>query len=148
MHIEPPEENTTVMKRLSFSLLVGTVGFGAGCGSAASTPPPYKDCGKDGFICNPPGFPFVVVAGAVSDSCGGLVAECAPFATPPAGATTARLTQPVMGKICLSGTVEAGGWAAVVLPCATVTEDGNTFLTSLERGRSRHHPMASPSIHR
>lgn len=127
-----------MIKRLSMvGLLVGALGLGVGCGSTASTPQ-FKDCGKDGLICPPggssflPGFPFVAAAGAVSDSCNGLVAECP---NPPVGTTTANLTQPKSpksGTICLSGTVEAGGWAGLVLPVSTVSPDGSQFLTTLD----------------
>ena len=126
-------------KRLSMGLVVSTLGslalaLAGGCGSEG-TAGPYKDCGKDGFICDPPGFPFVQVAAAVSDSCSGLVAECAPFATPPAGATTAHLSLPKDGTICLDGTIETGGWVGLVLPFSTANADGSKLLTSLNADR-------------
>jgi hypothetical protein len=122
-----------MIKRLSMGLLIGALGLGFGCGSTASTPQ-AKEC-KPGFICPPvgssflPGFPFVAAAGAVSDSCNGLVAECP---NPPVGTTTANLTQPKSGTVCLSGTVETGGWAGLLLPVSTVSPDGSQFLTTLD----------------
>src|SRR4029077_16941853 len=95
---------------------------------------PFKDCDKDGFICDTRGLPFVSIVGAVTDYCGGLVAEC-PFDTknPPPGATTAHRTKPApaTGRVCLSGTVGTGGWATMVLPFSTGTPDGNRYLTNL-----------------
>jgi len=80
----------------------GSSGSGAG---VAHDP----DCDKDGFICNPSGFPFVQAAIVTSSLCGGLVADCDLAKNPPAGAATARLTQPVPGKLCMEGSIPSGG---------------------------------------
>jgi hypothetical protein len=86
----------------------------SGCGSSASdaTPPTCVD--ETGLICRPSGFPFATIAGASYDAClGSRLGECA---NPPLSATTARLTQPETGKLCLSGTVvPTDGYAKIVL---------------------------------
>ena len=91
-----------MLKRLSIGLLIGMLGIGFGCGSGASGAHD-PDCDKDGFICNPSGFPFVQAAVVVSSLCGGLVADCDLAKNPPAGATTANLSQPAAGKLCMEG---------------------------------------------
>lgn len=98
---------------LSVGLLVGMLGLvaGAGCGS-----------GSDGstmesidILQGPSGFPFTVGTVVVDDLCdGGSAHSCALGKNPPAGSTTAALSQPADGKVCLEGTVAPGGYAYVV----------------------------------
>jgi hypothetical protein len=107
VHSEHPRsEVNNMMKRLSTGLLIGILGLGVGCGSGGGSKDP--DCDKDGFICNPSGFPYVQAAVATSSLCGGLVADCDLAKNPPAGATTASLSQPVAGKLCLEGFIASG----------------------------------------
>src|SRR5215471_3814444 len=77
---ERPEENH-MTKRFSMGLLAGVLALGAGCGGSGGSQDP--NCGRDGFICQPSGFPFTVVALATSDLCGGPVAGCALAQNPP-----------------------------------------------------------------
>src|SRR5262252_7810566 len=105
-----------MMRRISMGLLVAALGLGAACGGNNEEP----TCTTiEGFDCHPGGFPFVEAAAVASDLCGGYTAFNCPLATnPPPGATTATLTQPQAGTVCLSGTVAAGGWAQIVLQFA------------------------------
>jgi hypothetical protein len=117
-------------KRAAMGLLVGALGIGAGCGSEA--PKPFYLCDKEGFSCETNGLPFVKVVAAVSDYCGGLVALCALPTPPPAGATTANLSKPESGKVCLSGFLAPGGWASLVLPFSEVNEDGTMIVKTFD----------------
>ena len=101
-------------KRLSMGFLAGMLGLGAACGGSSSSSSSVKDpaCNIAGFICQPSGLPFVEVAGIASDLCGGYPV-CDLAKNPPAGSTTATLTQPQAGKVCLSGTVATGGWGQI-----------------------------------
>jgi hypothetical protein len=72
----------------------------------------------NGLICEPKGFPFVTLAGASSDACAG--ARLGTCQDPPLSSTTAVLTTPEPGKLCLSGTAAPGdGWAKVVFVFTT-----------------------------
>jgi hypothetical protein len=113
-------------------LLMGAIGFGAGCGSEATKP--YPLCGEDGFICETSGFPFVSVVIAISDYCGGLVGACTLPLPPPAGATTANLTKQG-GHVCLSGFVPTGGWTSLILPFSAVSDDNTTIVKSFDAAR-------------
>ena len=109
-----------MMKRISMGLLAGTLALGTACGGSNQDP----NCTSlDGFACHPSGFPFVEAAAIATDLCGGYTAFACPLATnPPPGATTATLTQPQAGKVCLAGTVASGGWAQIVLQFAVWTD--------------------------
>jgi hypothetical protein len=110
--------------RIRMFLLMGAIALAGGCGSNGSTardggdaaPPTCVDHAGL-LICQPTGFPFVTIAGATSDACAGSrLGECA---SPPLSATTASLTQPATGKLCLSGTVASDGYAKIVLVFTT-----------------------------
>ena len=109
-----------MIKRLAMGFLAGMIGLGAACGGSSSVED--ANCNVEGFICHPSGLPFVEVAGAASDLCGGYV-ECDLAKNPPAGSTTATLTQPQAGQVCLSGTVATGGWAQIALQYAVFNLD-------------------------
>ena len=117
------------MQRLAMGLLVGALGFGAGCGSEANQKSPL--CGKESFICDTSGLPFVQGVVAVSDYCSGLVANCALPLPPPAGATTANLTKQG-GQVCMSGFLGTGGWTSLILPFSAVSDDGTTIVKSFD----------------
>lgn len=126
------------MKKLTFrgagvrsSLLVGAIALAAGCGSKASSAAPGNDAGptcvdQTGLICQPSGFPFVTIAGSTSDACmGSPLGDCQ---SPPLSASTVSLTQPEMGKLCVSGTVVADGYAKIVLVFTTFNLDRTQVL--------------------
>jgi len=117
-----------MMKRLSMGLLVGTLGLGAACGGSSVEDPA---CNVEGFICHPSGLPFVEVAGAASDLCGGYV-DCDLAKNPPAGSTTATLNQPQAGMVCLSGTVATGGWAQLVLQYAVFNTQSTKIVKTFD----------------
>ena len=79
------------------------------CGGSETPPDPSFCEDRDGRICAPEGFPFVVAAIAASDYCLETEGGCPATSIPPAGATTARLSQPEPGKLCLAGTLPPGG---------------------------------------
>ncbi len=81
------------------------------------------NCAKEGFLCAPKGLAFTAVALGVSDACGGLIGDCP---NPPPGSTTARLTQPESGKICMAGVVKPGGWADLVLAFTLYSDSTGT----------------------
>jgi hypothetical protein len=109
--------------------LAGMLGLGAACGGSSSVEDPY--CNVEGFICHPSGLPFVEVAGVASDLCGGYV-TCDLAKNPPAGSTTATLTQPQAGKVCLSGTVATGGWAQIVLQYAVFNTQSTKIVKTFD----------------
>lgn len=97
----------------------------SGCGSSgAASTPKNVNCGKDGFICDPPGFPFAQTVLAVSDLCDGPIVSCSMGSNPPPASTTAHLTQPTAGQVCMSGTVAPGGWALLAVVFSTASNDG------------------------
>jgi hypothetical protein len=82
---------------------------------------------RDGSICQPNGFPFVTLAEATSDACPGYSRDECPH--PPLSPTTARLTQPAPGKLCLSGSASAtDGWASIVLVFTTFNAERSKVL--------------------
>ncbi len=87
------------------------------------------NCGKDGFICNPQGLAFAAVAFGVSDACGGLIGDCL---TPPPGSTTATLSQPEPGKLCLTGIAKPGGWADLVIAYTVYNPEGTQVLKKFD----------------
>jgi hypothetical protein len=87
----------------------------AGCGSETSPDPTFCE-DRDGRICLPAGVPFAQAAVAATDYCLGQNG-CPGQTIPPAGATTAHLSQPEAGRICMSGTTTASdsGLAVILL---------------------------------
>lgn len=115
--------------RSSTGLLIGVLALGAGCGSSSSD----SNCvDEDGWICRPSGVPFVQVALAVSDLCGGVVAWCPLAKNQPPGTTTAKLTQPESGKLCLSGSLAPGGWVSMVLAFPLANRDGSRIFKTFD----------------
>jgi hypothetical protein len=108
------------------------------CGSSGTTPPTSFCEGRDGRICDPVGFPFVKFALAVTDYC---VDEghCPATTIPPEGATTARLSQPTAGKICMAGTAAADGYIGLSLSLSGWNEAGDEIVESLD---ARAHSIA------
>ncbi|SRR6266540_2041126 len=116
--------------------LAAFAGLPACGGSAAPAKPPSCE-DRDGLFCHPPGFAAVVSAVAVTDYC--LVdlskpTSCPATTIPPAGRTTARLTEPTAGKLCMSGTVAAGGFAVLALRFFDTFEPDGTFMTNFHPG--------------
>jgi len=118
-----------MMKRLSMGFLAGMIGLGAACGGSSSVDDPY--CKEEGFICHPSGLPFVEVAGPASDLCGGYD-TCDLAKNPPPGSTTATMTQPQTGQLCLSGTVATGGWAQITLQFAVFNQQSTKILKTFD----------------
>ena len=117
-----------MIKRLSMVLLAGILGLASACGGSSEDP----NCASaEGFDCHPSGLPFVEVAGAASDLCGGYV-DCDLAKNPPAGSTTATLTQPQAGMVCLSGTVATNGWAQLVLQFAVFNKQFTKIVKTFD----------------
>lgn len=94
---------------------------------------------RDGLVCAPPGFPFVVSAVAVTDYCltdPNKPSSCPATTIPPAGRTTARLTEPAAGTLCMAGTVPADGWAVLALRFFDTLNLDGTFVTSFHPVRT------------
>jgi hypothetical protein len=91
---------------------------GPSCGGSDAAPTQSSCEPRDGLICEPPGFSFVRFAVAISDYCSVTddPTSCPARTVPPAGSTTARLTEPASGKLCMAGTVATNGWAVLGLP--------------------------------
>jgi len=81
-------------------------------------------------LCAPSGFPFVNAAVAVSDACGSTCPLLAADTT--VGETTATLSQPEAGKLCLSGVVSPGGWAQILLVFAVRSQDRTEILKKFD----------------
>jgi len=114
------------MRRLSFALLLGALALNQACGSTASEPPNYcKDTA--GTLCNPRGVPFVQFALVATDACSGALCP-----SPPLSATTATLSQPESGKLCLSGTVATGGYVVLNLEFTKFNQDNSKVLAKFD----------------
>jgi hypothetical protein len=116
-------------KARTIGLWVGTLGLVGGCssggGGSAASPCPIT---SPEFICNPSGFAFVSTALVGSDACNGPVAFCPIDGGPLAGATTAHLSHPEPGKVCMSGTVSTFGWAQIGLGFTVDNATGTQVL--------------------
>jgi hypothetical protein len=88
-----------MMKKIAMGFVACALSLTTGCDSANVDQTPF--CSEaNRSICAPPGFPLVNAAGFRSDACpsGG---DCAA----PLTKTTASLSQPETGKLCMKGTV-------------------------------------------
>ncbi len=117
-----------MFKLISTVPFILAAGLATACGGSDPT-------GRGGdFIDHPEGFPFVVVAVAVSDLCPGNAAEsCALARNPPRGATQVFLTQPESGKICMQGSIGKGGWAFTVLSFTEYSDTGVVSTFNAEK---------------
>jgi hypothetical protein len=108
---------------------------GAGSGSTSNTGGTAAAAGRSSDPClsgrcAPSLFPFVDTAIAISDACG---ADCPLLAADtPIGETTATLSQPEAGKLCLSGVVSPGGWAQIGLVFAVRNQDRTAILKKFD----------------
>jgi len=107
---------------------------GPSLAEASSSPHPQEpSCAEvTGQVCHPDGFPFAQIAAAVTDVCSGPVDSCPLGTNPPAGETTAQLTQPEPGKICLAGSVGADGWSQVLIGFSQVNAADNRILKTFD----------------
>jgi hypothetical protein len=81
-------------------------------------------------LCVPSEFPFVTRAIAISDACG---RDCPLLAAnTAAGETTATLSHPEAGTLCLSGIVAPGGWAQIGLIFAVKSQDRTEILKKFD----------------
>ena len=103
----------------------GTAGTSSTSGAAGSNSDPCLT-GR----CRPSGFPFVVAVVAVSDACGSTCPLLA--ADTSVGETTATLSQPEAGKLCLSGIVSPDGWAQILLVFAVRSQDRTQILKKFD----------------
>jgi hypothetical protein len=95
-----------MITRRFLGLAVSLLGLG---GASCSSPDLTPACTSgNGLICAPAALPFVVSAGTRSDACSRDVGTPCPS---PASPTTAALDQPEPGKLCMKGSVVAGGFA-------------------------------------
>jgi|SRR4051812_46383677 hypothetical protein len=102
-----------------------------GCGGSDANPAQPSCEDRDGLVCNPPGFASVKRAAAVTDYCFVTDASTCPATTiPPAGSTTAHLTQPAAGKLCMAGTAASNGWAILGLRFLDTRNPDGTVVTS------------------
>jgi hypothetical protein len=89
----------------------GASNTGGTVGTSSTSAAVADPCGTG--LCAPSGFPFVRSARAISDACG---YDCPILAADTAvGETTATMSQPEAGKLCLTGIVSPGGWAQIGL---------------------------------
>ena len=108
--------------------LFSALALPAACASGSSSPP--SDPCASGH-CAPSGFPFVTSSRAISDAC---VDQGCPLlaANTPVGKTTATLSQPESGKLCLSGTVSPGGWAFLGVLFSVKSQDQTEILKKFD----------------
>ena len=115
---------------LGAASLAALAGLPACGGSGMSAQPPACE-ERDGLVCNPAGFPSVRRATAVTDYCFVTDATTCPATTiPPAGSSTARLSQPAAGKLCMAGTAAPDGWALMGLRFYDTRNADGTVETS------------------
>ena len=145
-----------VSSRLITTLsLIGIVSLGAACGSTSASPAGSAGTGGTtssggasgtagtGAVdaagetdpcnsgrCIPDGFPFATSAKAISDAC---VGHCPLLASDtPVGETTATLSQPKAGTLCLSGVAAPDGWAQIGLLFAVKNPSGTETLKTFD----------------
>jgi len=82
-------------------------------------------------LCVPSGFPFVNSSRAITDAC---IDQGCPLlaADTPVGKTTATLSQPEAGTLCLSGSVSTGGFANLGLLFAVKNQDHTETLKTFD----------------
>jgi hypothetical protein len=105
----------------------------AGGTTGESTSPPTAGSTSDPCLsgrCTPSQVPFADAAIAVSDTCGSTCPLLA--ADTPPGETTATLSQPKAGTLCLSGVVSPGGWAQIVLVFAVRNQERTAILRTFD----------------
>jgi hypothetical protein len=110
--------------------LLGAFGVIPACGDSAM--PVTPACvPRDGLICTPAGPAFVTSVFAASDYCDPtfIGVGCPATTVPPAGASIARLSNPANGTFCLAGTVEAGGFGAILFRFDTFDPAGMPLTT-------------------
>jgi hypothetical protein len=113
----------------------GTAGVAAGMGGTAGTVNSGGAAGRTDPCasgqCAPQGFPFVSSSRAITDAC---VDQGCPLlaANTPVGETTASLSQPEPGILCLSGTVSPAGWATLGVLFAVRNQDGTETLKKFD----------------
>ena len=116
------------IRKTSFALMLCSLGLLAACDSAVDDVP-YCG-GRDGEICEPAGFPFVTSAFILDD--------CTTNPGCTATATTATLTQPQPGTLCMKGNVPtADGYAWLGLGVSRWNKGGNHIIEAFnawERG--------------
>ena len=114
--------------------VVASLAAFAGLPACGGSDPPHQQPScedRDGLVCNPPGFPAIKRAAAVTDYCFVTDATTCPATTiPPAGSTTARLTQPAAGKLCMAGTAAPNGWAVLALRFYDTRNPDGTYVTT------------------
>ncbi len=116
------------------SSLGGATGTGGasnsgGTAGTSSTSTAVADPCSSG-LCAPSGFPFVRSARAISDACGN---DCPMLAADTlVGETTAIMSQPEAGKLCLSGVVSPGGWAQISLFFVDRSQDRTEILNRFD----------------
>jgi hypothetical protein len=109
------------MTKRYWSSLLFLSGVVSGCDSGSASRA-EEEC-PEFFICEPQGLPYVRAILPSTNSWG-------PGADPPsAGETTATVTQPEPGRVCMAGTVE-DGWAWLTLVFANI--DGNGVSDALD----------------
>lgn len=81
--------------------------------------------------CMPSGFPFVKGSRAISDAC--FDQGCPLLAADtPVGKTTATLSQPQVGTLCLAGMVSPGGWATLGVLLSVKSQDQTEILKKFD----------------
>jgi hypothetical protein len=104
-----------MIKKASMGLVWWALNFVAGCGSTVVDDKPFCANEPGSTICAPASFPFVTSAGALTD--------CQTMTGCTASKTTATLSQPQAGTVCLKGTVEApSGYAWLLLAVSSTNE--------------------------
>jgi len=121
-----------MIKTICMGVTLSLLGLTTGCDKDdASYNTPYCVNGE-GTICDPAGLPFVRFASLRSDACQSPVrGNCAM----PLSATTATLTQPEAGKVCMKGTVVGkDGFAWLVLGVSRWNQHNTQIFDLLDAG--------------
>ena len=111
------------MEKQLFAALVASLGFATACGSSRAphsgdepSPSVAPEC-VAGFVCGVKGLPFVKAALPSTDAWG--PGEPAPGP----GETTATVTQPESGELCMAGHLEQG-WGYLTLLFGSIDSNG------------------------
>jgi hypothetical protein len=119
-----------LIKRTSVGLALGLLGLATGCDDSAVSTEPYCKAVAGVNVCDPAEFPYVTELGTRSDACPdpGRGSCDAPLSE-----TTAVLSTPEDGKVCLKGTVAGReGFAWLIVQVSKWTEARFNIVETLD----------------
>jgi hypothetical protein len=122
-----------MLKRIAIGLTLGWLVIVVdGCSGDDDSETPYCADLAGGVICKPAGVAELQFAAVRSDACAD--SKVSPRDCPdPTSDTTAKLSQPEDGKLCMKGTVvDPNGWAWLIMSVGTFNQDGTAATSVLD----------------